>query len=198
MLLILPHFIAVYFAWRGRAFWSGVAAGVGLLCSSKALFVLAACALWQWRQLPVLLAGFIAPNILAIGWMDLYGSAVDYYREVWQWGRMYASDTFVADPLSEGLKRTANWAGFQGALAVGAAIAVYRDRGWRMFLWVALSLAGVVLGLRFFPRYYFLLLPPMTIAAARGWSLVSRKRIAMVAARGRCSRSRWSVSVPAT
>jgi hypothetical protein len=49
-----------------------------------------------------------------------------------------------------------------------------------MFLWVALSLAGVVLGLRFFPRYYFLLLPPMTIAAARGWSLVSRKRIAMV------------------
>jgi hypothetical protein len=180
MLLILPHFVAVYFAWRGRAFWSGAAAGVGLLCSSKALFVLAACALWQWRQLPVLLAGFIAPNIVAIGWMDLYGSGVDYYREVWQWGRMYAADTFVADPLSEGLKRTANWAGFQGALVAGAAIALYRERSWRMFFWIALSLAGVMLGLRFFPRYYFLLLPPMTIAAARGWSLVSRKRIAMI------------------
>jgi len=180
MLLILPHFIAVYFAWRGRAFWSGAAAGVGLLCSSKALFVLAVCALWQWRQLPLLLAGFIAPNILAIGWMDLYGSAVDYYRQVWQWGQMYASDTFVAHPLMEGLKRTANWAGFQGALAAGAAIALFRERSWRMFFWIALSLGGVVLGLRFFPRYYFLLLPPLTIAAARGWSLVSRNRIAMV------------------
>src|SRR5438874_306959 len=29
----------------------------------------------------------------------------------------------------------------------------------------------VVLGLRFFPRYYFLLLPPLMIAGARGWSI---------------------------
>src|SRR5271170_187451 len=36
MLLVLPHLLAIYFAWRGRAFWSGVAAGIGLLSSSKA------------------------------------------------------------------------------------------------------------------------------------------------------------------
>src|SRR5579864_7808997 len=47
MLLVLPHFFAAYFAWRGRAFWSGVLAGVGFLCSSKAVFILAACAVWQ-------------------------------------------------------------------------------------------------------------------------------------------------------
>src|SRR5580693_8151165 len=50
---------AAYFAWRERPFLSGAAAGMGLLCSSKAIFVLAACALWQWRQLPLLLLGFI-------------------------------------------------------------------------------------------------------------------------------------------
>src|SRR5271165_335583 len=48
MLLILPHLLAVYFAWRGRAFLSGAAAGIGLLCSSKAIFVLAACLVWLW------------------------------------------------------------------------------------------------------------------------------------------------------
>jgi hypothetical protein len=46
-------------------------------------------------------------------------------------------------------------------------------------VWIALSFVGVILGLRFFPRYYFLLLPPMIIAAARGWSLVSRSRLAI-------------------
>src|SRR5271155_1648441 len=53
MLLVLPHFAAVYFAWRRLPFWSGAAAGVGLLCSSKAVFVLAARALWQGGSVPL-------------------------------------------------------------------------------------------------------------------------------------------------
>lgn len=179
MLLVLPHFLAVYFAWRGRAFWSGVAAGVGLLCSSKAVFVLAACALWQWRQLPLLLIGFCAPNALALGWMWLHGSAADYYKEAWEWGRIYAANTFIEHPFKEGVIRTADWIGFQAALVVGVAVAVRRE--WRLAVWIALSFAGVVLGLRFFPRYYFLLLPPMILAASRGWSLLSKSKIAVVA-----------------
>src|SRR6266404_5564328 len=171
MLLVLPHLLAVYFAWRGRAFWSGVAAGTGLLCSSKAVFVLLACALWQWRQAPLLLAGFAAPNAVALGWMWLHGSAAEYYRQVWEWGSIYASHTFVQNPLAEGVKRTANWFGFQAALVVGAAIALVRDRDKRLGWWIALAMAGVVLGLRFFPRYYFLLLPPMVLAASRGWGM---------------------------
>jgi len=171
MLLVLPHLGAVYFAWRGRAFLSGVAAGIGLLCSSKAIFVLAACALWQWRQLPLLLLGFAAPNALALGWMWLHGSAYEYYRQTWQWGRIYAENTFVEHPFREGLTRTANWIGFQAALVVGAIIAVRRER--RLAIWMLFSFAGVILGLRFFPRYYFLLLPPMIVSAARGWSLAT-------------------------
>jgi hypothetical protein len=198
MLLVVPHLAAIYFAWRGRAFWSGFAAGIGLLCSSKAVFVLAACVLWQWRSTPLfsaarttqrrgsvthmtegaaarcalLLAGFLAPNAIALGWMWLHGSAAEYYRQVWQWGSIYAANTFVANPLAEGAKRTADWLGFHAALAVGAVIAIARDRKWRAVVWIAIAFAGVTVGLRFFPRYYFLLLPPMIIAAARGWAIV--------------------------
>lgn len=173
MLLVLPHLAAVYFAWRGRAFLSGVAAGIGLLCSSKAVFVLAACALWQWRQLPLLLLGFAAPNALALGWMRLHGSASEYYRQAWQWGRIYAANTFVEHPFREAVTRTANWIGFQAALVVGAIIAIRRER--RLAIWILISLAGVIVGLRFFPRYYFLLLPPMIVAASRGWSLATAR-----------------------
>jgi hypothetical protein len=179
MLLVLPHLAAVYFAWRGRAFLSGVAAGIGLLCSSRAIFVLAACALWQWRDLSMLLAGFAVPNAFVLGGMWVHGSVHEYYRQAWLWGRIYAANTFVEHPLTEGLMRTANWIGFQAALVVGAAIALRRE--WRLAAWILLSFLGVILGLRFFPRYYFLLLPPMIIAASRGWSLVSRNKIAMLA-----------------
>jgi hypothetical protein len=170
MLLVLPHFTAFYFAWRSRPFLSGVAAGIGLLCSSKAMFVLAACALWQWRQLPLLLIGFAAPNALAVAWMWFHGSASEYYRQAWEWGRIYAANTFVEQPAIEGVKRTANWIGFQAALVVGAIVALRRER--RLAIWIAIAFAGVILGFRFFPRYYFLLLPPMIVAASRGWSIL--------------------------
>jgi hypothetical protein len=201
MLLILPHLLAIYFAWRQRAFLSGLAAGIGLLCSSKAVFVLAACALWQFRSAPLLvatratprgtidhtndgpaarcallLAGFLAPNAIAIGWMWLHGSAAEYYRQAWQWGSIYAANTFVASPLQEALKRTLNESGFHAALVVGMILAIAHDRKWRLVLWLAIAFAGVIVGLRFFPRYYFLLLPPMTIAAARGWTIVCQRR----------------------
>ncbi len=185
MLLVLPHLIAVYFAWRGRAFLAGVAAGIGLLCSSKAVFVLAACGLFmffdktrvgRWRNVPLLLGGFATPQLAALAWMWSQGSASEYYRQAWQWGAIYAANTFVAQPVFEGLLRTSNWLGFQVALAVGAAFALWRDREWRLGWWIFISFFGVILGLRFFPRYYFLLLPPMIIAASRGWMLLFQER----------------------
>jgi hypothetical protein len=39
----------------------------------------------------------------------------------------------------------------------------------------------VMVGLRFFPRYYFLLLVPMILAGARGWSVMLSRRIAVLA-----------------
>ena len=46
MLLLAPHLAAVLLALRKQAFWSGVAAGIGFLFNAKAVFVLAACAIF--------------------------------------------------------------------------------------------------------------------------------------------------------
>jgi len=75
--------------------------------------------------------------------------------------------------VTEGLSRTVNWIGFQAALVVGAIVAARRAP--RLAVWILFSLAGVVLGLRFFPRYYFLLLPPMILTGAIGWSILMSK-----------------------
>jgi hypothetical protein len=51
----------------------------------------------------------------------------------------------------------------------------------RFLAWAVISYAGVVVGWRFFPRYFLLLLPVLTIAAARGLAIFrSRILIALV------------------
>ena len=51
--------------------------------------------------------------------------------------------------------------------------------GWwtkvRWLAWLVISLAGVAAGMRFFPRYYFLLLAPVAMLAARGFVLMDRR-----------------------
>src|ERR1700720_2017621 len=91
LLMLAPHLAAVYLAWRGRPFWSGLATGVAFAINSKALFVLAACALWSYRSLPVLLAGFAIPNLAIGAWLWSGGALEPYYDEVWKWGRIYAA-----------------------------------------------------------------------------------------------------------
>jgi hypothetical protein len=182
LLLVIPQLAAVYLAWHGRPFWSGFAAGVGLLVNSKAVLVLAACAVWQWRSMPALLGGFVLPNAVACGWMYLNGSLAQYWTQVWDWGFVYSRDTFVEHPLRTGALRTANWAGFHSALLLGgiAALRTIRDR-WRWLFWIALASAGVVAGWRFFPRYYFILLPALAVLGGRGFVSNRYVRAAMLA-----------------
>lgn len=167
LLMVLPHIVAVYLAWRGRPFWSGLAAGIALLVNAKAFFVLAACALWTWRSGGWLLLGFALPNLAVLGW---YGRP--YMDEVWRWGALYSEQGFA---LSTGFTRTLDWMGFQSALAVAAAFAFWKERSWRLVFWLLLSFAAVAAGWRFFPRYYFQLLPVMVLLAARGYSLMGRR-----------------------
>src|SRR5437868_7253233 len=103
LLLVAPHLAAVYLAWRGRPFWSGVAAGVAFAIHTKGLFVLAACALWTYRSLPALLAGFAAPNVAVAAWLWSRGSLDAYVDQVWKWGRIYAAQTFVEHPVHNAL-----------------------------------------------------------------------------------------------
>jgi hypothetical protein len=171
LLMVLPHLAAVYLAWRGRAFSSGLVAGIALLVNPKAWFVLAACALWAWRSWPLLAAGFALPNLAALAWFGR-----PYFDEVWRWGAVYSEQPFA---LGTGFTRTLDWAGFQCALVAGAAYALWKEKQWQMGAWILLSLVAVAAGWRFFPRYYFQLLPVMTLAAARGYVLMGRWRAVM-------------------
>jgi hypothetical protein len=113
-------------------------------------------------------AGFAIPNLAAFAWFGR-----PYFEEVWRWGAVYSAQAFA---VGTGLGRTLDWAGFQCALLVGAAYAVWKERRWRMAAWMLLSLAAVAAGWRFFPRYYFQLLPVMALMAARGYTLLGRCR----------------------
>ncbi len=174
LLMVLPHIAAVYLAWRGRAFLSGLVAGVALLVNAKAFFVLAACLIFAWSGAGWMLAGFLIPNIVALVWFGR-----PYTDQVWRWGAMYSGQTFA---FATGFIRTANWAGLQAALIVGAAFALWKEGRWRwkMLAWLLLSLAAVAAGWRFFPRYYFQLLPVMALLAARGYTLLGRCRAIML------------------
>ncbi len=173
LLLIAPHIAAVYLAVRRRLFLAGLMAGAGLLVNPKAIFVLAVCFLWTGRGWPWTLAGFILPNAAAFAWFGR-----PYYDEVWKWGAAYSEHTFS---LATGFVRTADWLGFHAAIVAGAAWFLWKERQWRMLGWVLVSLAGVAAGWRFFPRYYFLLLVPVSLLASRGYVLMGRRqRIVML------------------
>ena len=184
LLLVAPHLAAVWLAWRGRPFWSGVAAGIAFSIHTKGLFVLAACALWSWRSLPALAAGFAAPNALIAAWLWSRGSLDPYVDQVWKWGRIYAARTFVENPLKNAAARTTAWLGFHAALLIGAVWFWRTDNGKdreKWIGWLLLSLLALTLGWRFFPRYFFQLLPTAVLLGARGICLLPAKaRLAVV------------------
>lgn len=178
LLMLVPHVAAVYLSWRGRPLAAGLAAGAAVLLNTKGLFVLAACLLFSPRAWRRLIAGFALPNLVMLGGLGATGALPGYLEQVWRWGWLYSRDTFVASPLIEGVKRTANWVGFHAVLVAGAV--VYFRRGQdaearRFALWMLLALAAVAAGWRFFPRYYFHLLPVMILLGTRGLALLNRR-----------------------
>jgi hypothetical protein len=185
LLMLAPHLAAVWLAWKGRPFWSGALAGVAFLISPKALLVAAVCALWNPAGALVMAAGFAAVSGAAAAWLWSAGALAAYWDEVWKWGRLYAASAPVADPLRNAMVRTLDWMGFHAAVVVsGIGLLAWAGRrpvadraGLRHWIgWIVVSLAGVAAGLRFFPRYYFQLLPVLVLLAARGFTLLGRKR----------------------
>jgi hypothetical protein len=171
---------AVWLAWKRRPFWSGVLAGVAFWVSPKGLLVAAVCVMWNPSGALWIATGFAAVSGVAVVAMAATGALVPYWDEVWKWGRLYAESTFVADPVRNGLVRTLNWMGFHAAAVIAAArFAWARPRQPRLLAWagwLVVALAGVAAGLRFFPRYYFMLLPVVVMMASRGFTLLGRKR----------------------
>lgn len=183
LLLLGPHLSAAYLAWKNRPALSGMMAGLAMLLHPKGAFVLLVALLWQWRNATRLAWGFALPHLFLAGVLILTGAWTGYVEQVWRWGRLYSTDTFLANPVQEGLRRTANWAGFHAAIVAGAWICWQRNGVMRvrLLLWTILALGSIVAGLRFFPRYYLQLLPPLVLAASRGIARLSpRKRWALL------------------
>jgi hypothetical protein len=128
-----------------------------------------------------LLSGCLGVQILAAAGLASVGALGPYWEQVWAWGGIYSRETFVDHPWREGLRRTLNWAGMHGALVAGAAIWFWqrRDReSARLAGWLLISLAGVALGARFFPRYFFHLLPALAVIGACGLARLPRRALA--------------------
>ena len=177
--MLAPHLAAVWMAFRGRAFWSGILAGIAFLINTKALFVLAACAVFCFPAVWLLLAGFVALNAAAAAWLAWSGALVPYLDEVWRWGFLYAGSTFLAHPVRDGILRTADWLGFHSALAIAALVLWNRNSPklrWKLLAWAVISFGAALVGWRFFPRYFLQLLPVLAIAASRGIVLMKRWR----------------------
>lgn len=185
LLMVAPHLAAVYFCVRRQPLVAGFAAGIALLLNPKGLFVAAACIMWKWRAAHWLLAGIAAALFPMAAWLGLHSALQPFWEQVWQWGMVYANNPPFNDPVASGLQRTANWAGFHGVLVAAAAAVLWKERTAdvrRLLLWSLIALAAVAAGWRFFPRYYFHLLAPAVILAARGLMLLRpRARVAVLA-----------------
>jgi 4-amino-4-deoxy-L-arabinose transferase-like glycosyltransferase len=195
LLLVLPAIAAVDCAARGHGFRSGLWCSVGLAVNAKAVLVFAVCLVWCWPAWLMLLAGFAAGSAPWFLWLAISGALPAYWEQVWWFGAQYSRDTFVTHPWREGIVRTLNWAGFHAALVVGALWRTLQraavdfsspsrlppqgrqqhDKSYAPWLvWVAAGLASAFAGARFFPRYYFLLLPPLVLLASRGLTLSTK------------------------
>ena len=183
-LLTVPFALAaVWAAASGRSMLAGFLAGAALHANAKAFYLLAVVILWRPRDWRRTLAGYGAAVAAGLAALTAQGALRDYFQQVWSWGILYSRDSPLANPLAEGIRRTGDWAGFHAALVAGAAAYWWRNRDGtaaRLAFWALLALGSIAVGWRFFPRYYFALLPVMTLAAARGLALLPARARALL------------------
>ncbi len=163
-LLLIAPVLGVVLLRDAQPWRAGFCLAIGFHLNTKAL--LFAPLLGSWTA-ALWFAAFCAP---VFAWPG-------YAEQVWQWGSLYARDTFVAQPVQEALRKTGAWLGFHAALVI-AAVRARWDRP--SLLWLGAACVAVAAGLRFFPRYYFALLPVACLLAARGWPRWGRWRWALL------------------
>jgi hypothetical protein len=163
-LMLAPHLAAVYCAWKRRPLAAGLLSGIAFLFNTKAVFVLAACAVFDLAGVGWLILGFLLPNTAFFVWLGAAGALPGYLEQVWRWGFRYSG------AARAGVATLFGWLGFHAALVLGTCWWwIHRESGrWKFAVWAALSLAGVAIGWRFAPRYFLQLLPVFALLAARG------------------------------
>ena len=175
-LMILPHLAAVYLAWKRKPLAAGLLAGLAFAMNIKGGVVLIACLIFAPAEWPLMLAGFLIPNVLLLGWFFSQHAFPAYIESVWRWGLLYAGAPPGDSPVESALMRVRNWLGFHAALGLAAVWYFVRARDdgprARLLAWAAISLAAAGVGWRFSPHYLNQLLPPLAIAGARGVCLL--------------------------
>jgi 4-amino-4-deoxy-L-arabinose transferase-like glycosyltransferase len=184
-LMILPHLAAVYLAWKQKPLAAGLAAGLAFAMNIKGGAVLIACLIFAPAAWPLMLAGFLIPNVLLLGWLVSQHAFSAYVESVWRWGLLYAGAPPGDSPVESALMRVRNWDLFHAVLVLAAAWYWLRAKkedsiATRTLLWAAVSLAAAGVGWRFSPHYLNQLLPPLAIAGARGiWLLTGESRASL-------------------
>jgi hypothetical protein len=164
LLMVAPHLASMLALSSGRPLVAGALAAAALAVHTKGVIVLVILLAWQPGAAAAVLAGFAAGTALVWIPLALVGAWNGYWQQVWVWGTAYAADPPATSSFTDGTWRTLNWLGFHAAAAIGAMLAFRRN--WKLAVWLALALAGALLGARFAPRYYLLPLGPLVIASA--------------------------------
>ena len=182
-LMILPHLLAVYFAWERRPALAGLVAGLAFLLNTKGLFVLAAAFLFCPAGWLAMGLGFAAPCLVAGGWLVWQGALPDYIDQVWRWGMLYAANP-PPEPFSTPLVRLGNWLAFHAALVIGAGSGIARMEAslrWRLSGWFVVALVAATIGWRLPPHYLNQIFPPLLILGCYGLATMRKPWIYVVA-----------------
>ncbi len=181
-LLIAPHLAAIYFAQRSRPLAAGLLCGLGFWINVKALFVLAACAVWGVSSL----LGFGGIVLIGATMLATFSAFLGYWEQVWIWGFAYAPGSPVGHPIAIAAERIGHWLGFHLALVLSWLKGIWqqsRIERFKLIAWLAFSFAAVCFGNHFAPRYFLQLLPPLAVVGGRGivLSLQQRERFTIAA-----------------
>lgn len=173
---------AMVLADRRRPLGAGLAVGVGTMMKQTAAVTLLPLAYlaWRdrttrWRDLALLAVGAAAPVAITAllfdptrFWFWVFGGANSGYLDVGSGGfglvvqRMFAMN-----------------AAFLGLNLAVIALALLALRSWRqdldVWLWLLSAAVGVSSGTRFFGHYYWQLLPPLCVLAARGSTVLAAR-----------------------
>lgn len=176
-LMLLPYLGAGFLYLRGRPLIGGLLASLAFQINPKAAVLLLFVAiLGERRRLLPFATGAAAGTLPWLLWLNAAGLWTDYVRDFWGWGFRYVSVYSPGEMLWNGLRRTLNYAGFHLPLVVSLGFLMrYNEpeKRWSrtLLIWLAVSFLGVAAGGRFFPRYFFQVLPLLCLLAARGYHL---------------------------
>ena len=165
--MLAPHLAAVYLAWRGRAFWSGVRRRNRIRHQFEGTVRARRVRAVELSVAAALAAGFAIPNLAICGWLWSQRALRRLLRAGVEVGpclcgsdlrRASGSQCDRADSAagSDFMRRS-------GDPAIWYFEAEQDRERWKWAAWLMISFIAVAAGWRFFPRYFFQILPVVRV-----------------------------------